>query len=153
MAQQVSAGALAKWKQKAESLAGRVKKVAEKGEKTVETVTGTLVVSGTSFAFGVLQGRTGGVEVVGVPIELLTGVGLHVAGFMGLGGRRSDMLHHVGNGAMATYAATMGRSVGVNWKKTGKLLAGNGATSAGELPEVGTDFLTDEQIANSVIRR
>jgi len=153
MATQVSNSLVNRYKAQIESMKGRVKKVAEKSEKVVEQVTTTMIVSGTAFGFGVLQGRTGGVEVVGVPVELLTGVALHVGGFMGLGGRKSELMHAVGNGAMATYAATMGRSVGAQWKKTGRLLPAAGASSAGELPEAGGAYLDDEAIAASVLRR
>lgn len=102
---------------KAESLQNRVQKVKDKADNMVEKGVDAALTAGTAFGFGVLQARTGGVEVFGVPAELLVGAGAHVAGFMGIGGKASNMLHSVGNGALAAWAVTMGRGVGDQMKK------------------------------------
>jgi len=70
------------------------------------------VTTGVAFGFGVLQTKVGGIEIVGVPLELLAGVGAHAAAFMGIGGKAGSLLHSAGNGALAAWAVTMGRGVG-----------------------------------------
>lgn len=152
----VSAGTLSKYKHIADKLQNRVKQVREKGEKVVETVTRTTIVAGTAGALGVIQGKTGGVEILGMPLDLLVGAGAHVAGFMHLAGKQSAHLHNVGDGAMALYAGTMGRAIGANWKATGKLgLPPGGFKVAGELPEgmSGADSLSDADLAAAILRR
>lgn len=148
----VSSGVLTKYRALAETALKRAKSAREKGEVVVERVTRTAVTGSTAFALGMVQGRTGGVEVMGVPLDLIVGLGGHVAGFMRLGGRHSDHLHNIGDGGIATYAATMGRSVGNQWKVTGRI---TGAKSAGELPagRSGGDFVSDDELAASVMRR
>lgn len=145
----VSAATLSKWKNVAEKANQRLSRVKEKGEAVVEKVTRTMVTTGTAFGMGVVQGRTGGVELLGIPLDLALGVGAHVGGFMRVAGRRSDMLHNIGDGAMAAYAVAVGRGVGDSWKKTGKFLGG--AKSSGELPEAGSASMTDEALADSVL--
>lgn len=150
----VSSGAITKWKKMADQASNRIRAIREKGEQVTEQVTRTAVVGGTAFGLGVLQGKTGGIEVVGVPFDLLVGVGAHAAGFMKLGGRSSHQLHNVGDGALALYAGTMGRAVGNTWKTTGKIGLPGGKIS-GELPEgmSGRDSLSDTELANAVLRR
>lgn len=150
----VSAGTLSKYKNMAEALRQRVARVREKGEKTLETAAEAAVTSVTAFGLGIVQGKTGGLAPFGVPLDLLVGIGGHVAGFMGVGGKRSEHLHSVGNGGLATYAATMGRSVGLNWAKTGKLTGG--AAAPAQIPAgaaQGLDGLSDKELAESVLRR
>jgi hypothetical protein len=146
---QVSPGVLAKLRASAEKAMQRVRAVRERGEHITEKAIRTVVVSGTAFSLGVVQGKTGGVEIMNIPLDLLVGAGAHVGGFMRIAGKHSDHLHNVGDGAMALFAGTMGRSVGNTWKTTGKL----GFKSAGALPNVGTDFQSDAELANAVLRR
>jgi hypothetical protein len=87
---------------------------------------------------------------MGVPLDLLVGAGAHVAGFMGVGGKHRHTLHSIGDGGLAAYATTIGRSVGVNWKTSGKLLGGK---VSGELPVSGADYVSDEDLARAVLRR
>lgn len=116
---------------RAESLQKRVEKVKEKADTVVETGVRSAIVAGTAFACGVAQGKFGGIEVLGVPGELLLGVGGHLAGFMGLGGSKTNgVLHSVADGALAAWAATMGRGVGDSWG--GKIA---GSTSGDSLTE------------------
>lgn len=152
MSLKVSAGTLTKYRSLAEGAMKRARAAREKGEEVVGKVARTAVTGTTAFALGMVQGRTGGTEVFGVPLDLLVGLGGHVAGFMRIGGKHSDQLHNVGDGGIATYAATMGRSVGLNWKTTGRL---TGAKTAGALPEGRTGGISqsDEELAASVMRR
>ncbi len=147
----VSAGSLTKMRAMAEKAMNRVRAVRAQGEAMMEEATRTAVISGTAFSLGVIQGKTGGIELAGLPLDLLVGAGAHVAGFMKLGGKASAQMHNVGNGALALYAGTMGRSIGVQWKTTGRL--GGGAKASGSLPEAGTDYMSDADMARSVLRR
>jgi hypothetical protein len=150
----VSAGTLTKYREMAEKAMNRIKSVRERGEAVMETATRTAIVGTTSLALGVIQGKTGGVEILGLPLDLLIGAGAHAAGFMKLGGKNSAHLHNVGDGALALYAGTMGRAIGANWKATGKLGLG-GAKVSGMLPEgmSGADTLSDQELAAAVLRR
>jgi hypothetical protein len=151
----VSAGTLTKYRAIAEKMQNRIAKAREHGEKIVETATRTAVVAGTALSLGVLQGKTGGVEILGMPLDLLVGAGAHVAGFLKLGGKSSVHLHHVGDGAIALYAGTMGRAVGANWKATGKFGLPAGGKISGMLPEgmSGSDSLSDTELAAAILRR
>lgn len=148
----VSAGTLTKYKNLAESMQTRISKIRAKGEEMVETVQRTAITTGVGFGLGVIQGRTGGTEILGVPLDLLVGVGGHIAGFTKVGGKHSTTLHHIGDAGLVTYAATMGRSVGMNWKTSGKLLGGK-TKVAGDLAESGADFASDEDLAAAVMSR
>lgn len=150
----VSAGTLTKYREMAEKAMNRIKTVRERGEQVMETATRTAIVGTTSLALGVIQGKTGGVEILGLPLDLLIGAGAHAAGFMKLGGKNSAHLHNVGDGALALYAGTMGRAIGANWKATGKLGLG-GAKVSGMLPQgmSGADTLSDQELAAAVLRR
>jgi hypothetical protein len=152
----ISAAALHKYKGLAEKAMNRARAIREHGEKVVETGVKTATISATAFALGTIQGKTGGIEIVGVPLDLIVGAGAHAAGFMKLGGKSSHHFHHIGDGAMAAYAVTMGRAIGNQWKATGKLgLPPGGFKSSGELPEgmSGSDTLSDADLAAAVLRR
>lgn len=103
------------------SVQNRIAKVKREAEERVEQVVRTFEVAGTAFGVGVLQGRTGGVEVVGIPLELGAGLALEVLGHLDFAGKMSHHLINVGDGALAAYATTLGRGVGQEWgQKSGK---------------------------------
>ena len=81
------------WKEAALRLKSRMRNMSEKSEEGVETLVATAEISAAAFLSGVVQGRTGGIEVVGVPLDLGLGAGLHVLAFAGFGGRMSEHLH------------------------------------------------------------
>src|SRR3990167_5983244 len=110
---------------KAISAISRAKSALAKADEAVDTTVTAVVTAGAAFACGVVQGRYGGVEIIGVPSDLGAGVALHALGFMGIGGKSAEYMHAAGNGALACYAATLGRGVGVDWKS--KALSGGGA--------------------------
>ena len=119
-------------KDQAEKLKKRASGAIERSHEVVETLTRSAVVGSSAFAFGMIQGKTGGVEVVGVPHALGIGLGGHLAAMMGVGGNLSGQLHNLADGALAAYLTAMGRGVGLRWKATGSL---TGATPAqGALP-------------------
>jgi hypothetical protein len=115
MAMKLTTNDLKRAATRAESMRNRLTNLKKRTEKVAERAVHTVEVGTSAFAFGLLQGKTGGVEVVGVPAELLAGAGLHLAGFLGLGGKMSSHLHGFGDGALASYLTTMGRGVGVQW--------------------------------------
>lgn len=88
-----------------------VKRTKEMAHATVKTAVDTVEVGGAAFAFGVINGRMGGVEFVGMPLDLVAALACHGFAFL-LDGEYAEHLHNFGNGALATYLATMGASVG-----------------------------------------
>jgi len=112
MALKVTKSNLAGWKGKALRAQNRMKSITLKADKTISTVVHTAEVSSAAFVAGVVQGRTGGVEVLGVPMDLGLAAGLHVLGFAGVGGKMSSHLHGFGDGFLAAFLATTGRGVG-----------------------------------------
>lgn len=135
---QISKGELVKLAKKAEGLQSRAKKAMEKADEAIEKVVRTAEIGASAFGFGLIQGRYGSIEVVGVPIDLASGLGLHVLGFMGVGGAMGSHLHSLADGAIASYAVTMGRGAGVTWKE--KALTPSTAKTSG-------DRLTDSEMS------
>lgn len=115
MAFKLGTQSLAKAKEKLEALDRRLARYREKTEETTGKLLRTATIGGTSFGLGVIQGRTGGVEVFNVPLEGIIGaVGL-VGGLMGAAGKHSNVLTDVGDAAIGALAFTMGRGVGADW--------------------------------------
>jgi len=102
---------------RAQSLQSRAKTAMEKADQYVETGIRTAIVGMTAFGFGVAQGKWGGIELLGIPAELLTAVGGHIAAFAGVGGKATAMLHHVADGAFAAWTNNMGFGIGKSWHK------------------------------------
>ena len=119
-----SARDIVKIKSRYEGLMKRADGIRKRGESTVETLVSSAEVSASSFALGVVQGKYGPVSVVGVPLDLTVAAGLHLAGFLGLGGKASSHLHSFGDGALASFFFTLGRGTGAKWKATGPTVSG-----------------------------
>ena len=93
-----------------------------------ETLTGKVVqstlVSLTSFGFGFLAGNLGAVDVAGVPLELGVGLLCAVGAYGGVGGKHSDMLQAIGDGALAFYFGKKGAAMGDGYRrKAGRKIA------------------------------
>lgn len=96
----------------------------------VKTVVEGVEVAGTSFLFGFLHGRKGGMpETAKVPWDLGTAALMHVLGFAGIGagvgGTEGETdapwhMHNVGNGALAYYTGSMGAQIGQRMRKAAK---------------------------------
>lgn len=99
-----------------ESIKRRIAGIKERAEETTERLVQTAETAGAAFAVGVLQGKTGGVDLFGVPIELGLGLGLNAFALLGGAGKASSHLNNIGNGCLAAYATTLGRGVGVSWQ-------------------------------------
>ncbi len=128
-------------KDRAFSLARRASAYRAKADQAVETLVGSAEVGASAFALGLVQGRYGGVEIVGVPLDLSAAIVMHGLAFVGVGGKLSGHLHSFGDGALATYLATLGRGAGVEMRR--KAL-GAGAAVQGE---EGRRF-TDQELAD-----
>ena len=111
---------LAKRYQSARTSIARIK---QDTEQTVGKIVRSAEVNSTSFAMGVINGRFKSPEVLGVPVDLGVGFGLHVVGFMGIGG---DHLHNIGDGCTSSYFNTLGMGVGA------KMLAESAAGANGQ---------------------
>lgn len=104
-----------KFQQRYDNIKNRMARIRESAEETTTKLVAIAETGGTAFAMGVVQGKTGGVSLFGVPLELgVAGVGI-IGGLMGGAGKASDHLVNVGAGALAAYATTMGRGVGASW--------------------------------------
>jgi hypothetical protein len=136
--------------QRLHSLKKRIEGIKNHTEKTVEKVIRTAEVSGTAFGIGVLNGKTGGVEIMGVPLELSAGIVLNVLSYMGAAGKMSDHVGNIGDGALASFATMEGVKIGLQWaqKSGGQSQLGGGARAG--LP-VGTaqTTLTPEEVAHA----
>jgi len=101
----------------------------------------------SSFAFGVIQGRyqkQGGAVFFGLPVDLLSGLGLHVLALLGPVSKYKHHLQSVGTGALATYLATTGYRVGERWGAGSKFLtAVTGAFVGEDKPVSGGAALAD----------
>ena len=122
--QQITRAHLEEARARIAGIRNRLASIRKQSEQATERIVRTAEVTGTAFAMGVVQGKTGGVEVVGVPLELIVGGGLAIAGHLNAAGKMSDHLINAGDGALAAYAVTMGRGIGVTWKNKA---AGGGA--------------------------
>jgi len=119
-----------------------ISRVRERAEEATQRVVDSVEVTGAAFAMGLIQGKTGGVEVMGVPLELGGGLALEFLAFTGMAGKATDHLANFGNGMLAAYACTVGRGVGQSWEQTGKL--------GGQSPKAiskGTDLTPEEIMA------
>jgi hypothetical protein len=100
----------------------------------------TLEVGGGAYLGGVIEGRTKdpshpdsmyGGTILHVPINLGVGALLLAGAHLDLAGREwSDHLNNLGNGFVASYAATAGHNFGDKWRSTGRLFGGAKAPAA-----------------------
>jgi hypothetical protein len=125
-----------------ESFKARLANIRKSAERSTEKMLRTAETGGAAFTMGVIQGKTGGVEIVGVPIDLGLGLTLNVLGYFGAAGKMSDHLNNVGDGCLAAYLTTVGRGVGQNWGQKGSLSEKSSGVS-----------LTPEEIAQVAARR
>jgi hypothetical protein len=113
--QNISHKSLMKAQKSIETLKHRYRRAIEESGEMLENVVHGTENFASAFAFGVLQGRfadRGGIGIMGVPIELVVGLGGYVASAMGFGGQLSAHLIPIANGAIGSYASTIGRGVG-----------------------------------------
>lgn len=84
----------------------------EKWEETTESLMGSAEISAAAFGLGYVNGRYGGLELFGVPLELLLGAGLTLVAQTKIAGKSSGHMANLGNGALAVYFGTLGTGLG-----------------------------------------
>lgn len=151
MAYKVTQEQLERWKS---SLASAGKKLAlykDKADSVVERGVRMVEIGGAAFAWGVAKGKTGGIDFLGVPLDLWAGLGLNALGFVGVGGHYGDHLHNLGNGSLASFMTTLGAQIGDDWRlKGGGQKKIDKAGVKGRLDGHRGQSITDEQLADLV---
>lgn len=144
MPMRISENQLKTWQNKYNTALQRVRSVKEKANEVTESLVTSMVAGGSAFAIGVADGKTGGMDLKGIPVPLLLGGLAHTAAFMGVGGKSSHLLHAVGDGALCAFGYAQGRSVGIDWSKRSPAKS----SSSGLLGESsGSATLTDAELA------
>ena len=141
-------GTLMELKRSALRAQSQAKKVVENIDKGVDAVQEGAEVAAAAFAFGLANGRVGGgglkVPLIGMPADLVFGLGMHLVTF--IGGVREERARHYrafANGALGSYFSTLGAQVGNQWlPKKLQALAGEETT--------GGAALADEELARMV---
>jgi hypothetical protein len=96
----------------------RVARIKDEAEGAVMQVVQTAEVNGSAFTHALVEGYWNGVELLGVPLPLLTGSGLHILGAVGIA---PTHMHNFGDGAYASYSTTVGLGIGEDMRrKAGK---------------------------------
>ncbi len=110
------------------SMRSRLTKLNEKAGEAIEGVVMTIEIQAGAFLFGAIQGafyepdpanpnKKPGVHLAGIPVEAIAGLGLIVAGFVGVGGTKwSEHMQHLGNGALAAWTSNLGRGWGFKFR-------------------------------------
>ena len=107
---QISLRTLEDLEAKAKNAAAKVKRVQAEAQAGMQTVIGSFETTSTAFTFGVINGRWGNPEFLGVPVDLGAGLALHAAGFVVDQG--GEHLHRMGDGALSSYMGALGVGVG-----------------------------------------
>lgn len=166
MALAVSQKDIVNFKQRVDRMTTKAKNIIEQSKQTMETVVTTTEVSAASFLFGLAQGKFGGIQIVGVPVDLLAGIGLHILAFSKVGGKGNQKhLHAFADGALASFFNHLGRDVGyaiqtpadreriakfAEKKKRAYATLPGGQYSFGVSGESGGASLADEELARMV---
>lgn len=116
------------FKARADRLMNKARAVSEKSEEAVGQVIRTMEVGGAAFTAGVLKGRFGTVEVMGIPADLGAAVAIHGLGFVG-GGKYKEHLHSIGDGVLASYLTAVGAGIGDRMAREGAAALTSAASS------------------------
>lgn len=138
---QISRHHLAKVHAHAASLRSRLARVSHKAERAFDIGVGSALTVGTGAAFGLLHGRHGPVEVMGVPLELGAGAVGVGAALLGVGGKWADHIGRIGAGMLTVYAYSTAKGAGTNMKLKGQQEIASESTTRG-LP---SDRVTREE--------
>lgn len=128
----------------AQSAKASIKRARERADEAIGRVVQTTEIGSAAFVMGVVNGRWNGVEVLGVPLDLLLGGGLHVLAFAGVA---SDHLHNFGDGSLASYSTTLGAGIGREMAQKAAVAPG-GTTATGYRFAAGAGPLSDAQLAD-----
>lgn len=96
---------------KVDSAKGAAKRARERAEDSVMNVVQTVEVVGTGFSLGAINGRFGGVEVLGIPLDLLSGASLHLLA-MFMGATAAEHTRNFADGALCSWGTMTGLGVG-----------------------------------------
>lgn len=102
------------WKQAAERAKGALKRVKVEAERAAGTVITAVETVGSAFGMSYANQRWGKGEfkVLGLPADLVAGVGLHALALLDGLGKYDDHGAAVGNGLLACYGARKGAEMG-----------------------------------------
>ena len=88
---------------------------------------GTLETGAGAWFGGMLEGRTGGLSVGPLPVNLLAGAAMLIVSYTNLAGPKySEHLGNLGNGFIGSYLAATGYAFGKRWKETKTVFGGGG---------------------------
>lgn len=132
----ISKADAARYLARAQSATAALKRTKEHMNEIVEDAVAAFEMASTAFAFGVVNGRWGGVEFIGLPVDLWAGGAAHLLAFAGIAPKH---LHAVGNGAIGSYVYTLGRGIGIEMREKARLAAmnmsgGPAAVTSGGVP-------------------
>jgi hypothetical protein len=102
-------------------LRARIEKGREKVEETVGAAIGMAEVAGGAGAFGYANqrwGQGGELKVMGLPVDLATGIALNGLAFAGMAGKYSEHFHNLGNAGLAAYSYRLGASLAASSSAT-----------------------------------
>jgi hypothetical protein len=105
--------------QKLDAIKGRAAAIGTRLRSTLEMGFG-------AWAGGLLEGKTGGMAIGPLPINLLGGIALLGFGQLDITKGWGDDLSNVGNGLIGSYLAASGYALGKRWRDTGHFLGGGG---------------------------
>jgi len=150
MAKSISMRDVDKLKNRLASLKRSSAKAREKAGESVERLLMSAEVGGTAFAFGQVQARYGGVNILGVPADLGVGIAANVMSILGVGRGMETHLANIGNGALAAYAFKTGHDMGVkSMQAAGKAIPQRPTRLLGEEDsEVSGESLSDIDLEN-----
>lgn len=118
------------WKQAYERAKGALKRVKVEGERAAGTVITAVETVGTAFGMSYANQRWGKGEfkVLGLPADLVAGVGLHALAMLDGLGKYDEHGAAVANGLLASYGCRQGATMGTDAAQ--KDAAGPGYMSA-----------------------
>lgn len=108
---QLSLRSLEDLQSKYEGMKSRVKNITAAAEDKVMTVVQSAEVGVTAFGFGVINGYWARPELLGVPVDGLTALGLHGVGFF-MKPEVGRHLHNLGDGALSSWLTGVGVGIG-----------------------------------------
>ena len=110
-----------------------------------------------AFTFGVIAGKfhdSKGAVLWGLPVDLVSGISLHLLALLGVARPYKHHLQSIGTGAIATYLTLTGYRVGQRWGAGGKFLASVAGAFVGEdKPVSGGSSLAGESAADVELKK
>lgn len=111
----LSLAKLSELKNRYEGMQRRVQTIKKDAEEKVMIAVQSAEIIASSFSMGVINGRWNRPEFLGVPVDALSGLTLHAAGFL-IDDKGGGHLHNLGDGALASYMSGLGLGVGLKMR-------------------------------------